>query len=186
MSRSKAKKSKPVRQAAPPPPRPTRRISDSKLMRMLDAHMQESLSDIAVIWQRLFGQLGYKAMHYEERVKVQTSFSVTDNALDNIAAINNWRRSCERRGIDSRGVMAIVTDGASIQTIMNRLCLTRTCVCAHMRACLTLWSFWRKRCDTIEVNKQVAAAMASSRSRNNMREKQKSGVFVGCLNPLRL
>jgi hypothetical protein len=132
---------------------------------MLDHHMQESLSDIARLFQKLAGAMGYKTMKYQEQIKVQTSNAWTDRALDDLEAINNWRKVCDRRGIDSRGVVAIVANGWSVSTIMHSLRLTRECVRAHLRASLTIWSFWRHRCGTLEVAAQIKEARACCRPR---------------------
>jgi len=126
---------------------PTRRMSDTILMRMLDDHMQESISEIADIYQRLCSLMGMKFMKFEERTAVQTSRNADtgSQAVELANRIASWRKQCDRRRFKSQVVMDIVTDGCSIANVMRRMKLKRACVQAHLRACLTLWSIGRKR-----------------------------------------
>lgn len=145
------------RQKAPPPPRPTRRISDSLLMKILDPHMQDSLSDIAAIYQRLASSLGYKFMQWKEYVKAQSSVSVDDRAIDAASAIARWRIACENRRLEPKTVMLVVQDGAGIAHIMRTLKMKRLCVEMHLRACLTLYSFTRQRVNAPECNRVISS-----------------------------
>jgi hypothetical protein len=147
--------SKRRRQKAPAPPRATRRVSDSVLMRVLEDHMLESLSDIAATYQRLASSLGYKFMQWKEYVKASSSISVNDRWLDAASAIATWRKMCEKRRLDARAVMLIVADGASLATIMRALKKKRAYVEHHLRACLTLWSFTRRRVNAEELIRTI-------------------------------
>jgi hypothetical protein len=137
---------------------PTRRVSDAVLMRMLDEHMQDSLSDIGAVYQRLTSALGFKAMQFQEHIRAQTSMSMNDRALDIVAAIVSWRKDCKGRGLDTRPVMLIVSDGMSILGIMRALRMRRACVSAQLRATLAVWSVRRRTIQIEELRGLVGTA----------------------------
>lgn len=147
--------SKRSRQRAPDPPKATRRVSDSVLIRILDNHMLESLSDIADAYQRLASSLGYKTMQWKEYVKTQQSITNDERWLDHAAVIARWRKACEKRKLDARTVMLVVADGAGIAQVMRTLKMKRECVEKHMRACLTQWSYTRKKVNIEELLRTI-------------------------------
>jgi len=131
---------------------PIRRIQDIVLSRMLDEHMLESLSDLGDLWQKLSSRLGAKSMKFEEHVRVNSSVSMNDRAIDFAAAIADWRNSCHRRKLDTRLVMSIISDALSVSGIVRKYKMNRYCVRSQIRACLGVWSFFRKRIAPKEVN----------------------------------
>ena len=141
-------------------PKATRRVSDAVLARALDEHMLDSMSDIADTYQRLSVQLGFKSMRFQEYVRVQSSQNVTDKAADLVSSIASWRKTCSSRGLDPRTVMLVVADGMSISGVMRALHLCRPCVRVQLRACLSVWSLFRKRCDAKEVARSIYAVSA--------------------------
>lgn len=139
------------RQKAPPPPKPTRRVSDATLMRVLDEHMLESLSDIAAMYQRLASSLGYGTMKWKEYIKVQSSLTNNDRWLDSAGVIASWRVACGKHRLNVNTVVMVVTEAAGLSAIMKKLKLTRNSVVRHLRACLAVWSLKRKRINTEEL-----------------------------------
>lgn len=136
---------------APPPPKPTRRISDVLIARMLEEHMQESLSDIGELYQRLLGRMGAKTAKFQEYVNVSASVSANDIALDLVASIVAWRQHCEKLDIDCRPVMALIQDASSIATMMHTFHMRRKHVRQHVRSSLAVWGLRRGRCNAAEV-----------------------------------
>lgn len=167
-----------TRQQAPPPPKATRRVSDSVLARVLDNHMLESLSDIADTYQRLAASLGYKAMQWKEYIKTQKSMTNDEKWLDHASIIARWRQQCERRDLDTRTVMLVVADGAGLAQVMRTLKMSRQCVEKHLRACLTQWSFTRKKCNIEEFIRTIAdvASCNCGRKRKKRRSQLKRAV----------
>ena len=150
-----------AQQAPKPKPMqsPMRRHSDVVLARALDAHMQDSLSDIAELWQRLSARLGAKTMQYREYVP--SSSTPSDKQLiDTVSRLVQWRKACDKRKLRSGTVMLLVTDGMTFSSIARQLKLHRHCIRAHIRACLTVWSFWNKRCNAKELAIQYDAFIA--------------------------
>jgi len=157
------------RQKAPPPVQPTRRVSDSILMRVLDPHHRESLSDLAELYQKLSRQLGMRTTKYGEYAKVQSSMKVQDHAIDLASQIARWQNDCKKRRVNSKTVMHIIADGASIAQISRTLKLHRDKVILHMRAALTIYSLWRKRCSLLELTTSLNCLRASPRKRSKIK-----------------
>ena len=133
----------------------TRRMSDSRLMAMLDDHMLESLSDIGAVYQRLASSLGYRKANFEPRV-VSSSPDPNkklDKALDSAAEIADWRKACTKWGMNSRVVMLVVADGQSLSGVMRELGIQRDCARVHLRGCLTVWSMFKRRVMAVEVQR---------------------------------
>jgi hypothetical protein len=143
--------SKRRRQSAPPPAKPTRKVSDVLLSRMLDPHMVDSLGDISVLYQRLASLLGYRSFKYEARVHVQSIATAADRAVDTAVILGKWKTKCEHLKLRSKVVTLIASDGMSVTSVMRILRMRRECVRAHLRACLAVWSFLSKRCGWLEV-----------------------------------
>lgn len=147
---------------------PKRKISDAVLMKMLEPHMQESISDIADIYQKLSSQLGLKFMQFTERVSVNSSVSNNEHVVDTAAKIAKWREECGRRRFDSRTVMLIIADGMNLSEVARKLKISVEWVKLHVRACLTVWSVWQRRCSLQEVSihaKHLNAAGALAKKR---------------------
>lgn len=141
--------------------KPTRRISDTLLMRALDPHMQESLSEIAAVYQRLMGSLGLKTPNfYTDRPRVGTSITFRETALETAHIIANWQKQCIRRKLRSQLVLLLISDGDNITTLMRKFKLKRECVKLQLRACLSVWSLARKRINFAELNNHLIAKRA--------------------------
>jgi hypothetical protein len=156
-----------ARQQAPAPVKATRRMSDSRLMAMLDYHMQESISEIANAYQLLASSLGFRKANFEPRI-VSSSPDPNkkiDLAFDCAASIADWRKQCESKSMDARAVMLVVADGCSISGIMRETGWTREHAGHQLRGCLTVWSLSRQRVQSIEVSKHQQAIKASERTK---------------------
>jgi hypothetical protein len=139
------------RQQAPPPVRPTRKVSDMVLARMLDDHMLDSLSDIGLLYQRLNSLMGYRSFKYEARVQVGRSEHMMDNVIDVSGALHRWKKLCEKNKMRTQVVILIASDGISVKNVMRITRLKMDCVRAHLRGCLGIWSLLSKRCSWLEV-----------------------------------
>ena len=156
----KPRKAKPVNDNEP---RPTRRVSDTVLMRLLDEHHQDSLSDIANVYQRLTTHLGFKFMKFKETIPGGSRANTSELALDTAARIVDWRNACTTRKLNSQVVMLIVAEGQAIAGIMQSLDMSRRCVVGHLRACLTVWSVHAKRCNDSVLRKSMEEIPAHCR-----------------------
>jgi hypothetical protein len=136
-------------------PKPTRRISDTMLMRVLDPHMLESLSDIAAVYQKLMGSLGYGSQKFSDKPRVDTSVTFKETALEHAEIIATWQKECIKRKLRPQSVLLIITDGHNLVSLMRQLRLKLHCVKAQLRACLTVWSVHRKRCNISELQIQL-------------------------------
>jgi len=133
-------------------PKIERRASDTRLMKMLDEHMMESLSDIGDLYQRIMSRMGAKAMQWKEYLKVSSSLNSNEQALEMMWAISQWRLKCAKYEVDTRGVMMLVADGMSISSISRKLSLSGETVTSHLRAALGIWSLQRHRVNQAVVN----------------------------------
>jgi hypothetical protein len=144
--------SRPNAQEAPKPARATRRVSDTVIARMLDEHMQESLSDIAALRIKIEASFSGGIFNYDRTPgKGANGLSKSERALDAIQALKNWEKHCEKRKYAWQTV-TLTIGGLSHGAISKQLRLSRECVRLHMRASLVLWSLARKRCGTEEVD----------------------------------
>lgn len=155
-----------ARQLAPEPAKATRRMSDSRLMAMLDYHMQESISEIAHAYQLLSSSLGYRKANFEPRIVSSSPdpSKKVDLAFDCAASIADWRKHCEKYGMDARSVMFVVGDGCSISGVMRETGWSRDHSVNQLRGCLSVWSMTRHRVQSIEVSKHQQAIKASERA----------------------
>ena len=152
-NKNKKRKKKPLRlEQQRRDAKPTRRLSDSVLMRILDEHMRESLSDIADIYQKVMSNMGMKSMQWKEYIKVSSSVNSNEHVLDIVFKISAWRKQCEKRHIDARPVMLIIADGLSLTGLRSKLRLSNRLIIFHLRAALALWSLSAKRVNVAAVN----------------------------------
>lgn len=141
-------------------PAETRRMGDAVLARMLEEHMIDSLGEIAETYQRLTVQLGFKTMQFGERIPASSGGNNSDKALQFASVIVQWRHQCTKRRLDPRGVMLLVSDGASISGLMRAFKTSRPLTRLQLRACLAVWSLIRHRCNEAEVSAHSKAVSA--------------------------
>ena len=155
------------RQTAPAEPKATRRMSDSRLMAMLDYHMQDSISEIAHAYQLLASSLGYRTANFQPRIVQSTPdpSKKINTAFDCAASISDWRNSCQSWDMDSRAVMLVVADGNSVSGVMRETGWSREHVKHQLRGCLTVWSLTKQRVQVIEVRKHREAVLDSKPSK---------------------
>lgn len=143
-----------------------RRMRDDVLERMLDEHMMDSLEDISSLYHRLASALGAKSMRFEETVgHVQTSAHKNDLAAGLAMRLSGWHNACRKHGLESSMISDMVSEATSQNRLALRYKMRITHVRAHIRACLCVWSLFRKRCDGRELRRVLDCVPVSTRTR---------------------